>query len=273
MTSSFIDQINEQLINIARQAGFLIKQERERNELEMSFKPGHELVTSSDLKADQLITSEIHRLHPDHQILSEESSATVKEAFYQGDLWIIDPIDGTVNYAHGHSQVGVSIAYAQDGIVQCAVVYNPFTDELFNAIKGKGATLNQLPIKTSETKELRNALIATGFPYTRDDLPQLIQQLSTILSHCQDIRRLGSAALDICWVAAGRLDGYYETVKPWDCAAACLIAREAGAVTGHYKPVPEDIPVDLYPESILVASPLLYQSLHQLLSEVAQEKV
>ena len=260
---------NSLLLSLAKDAGQIIKEERENNSLSYNFKSHDELVTSSDIKADQFITSSIEQAFPEHKILSEESQSVLTPSLYEGGLWIIDPIDGTVNYAHHHTQVCVSIAFAYEGVVQCAAVMNPFTNELFHAVKGQGAYLNNQPIKVSSTNTLKSALIATGFPYQRDGLSKLLRQLQAILAHCSDIRRMGSAALDICWVACGRLDGYYETVKPWDCAAACLIAKEAGAMTGHFAPRVKDIPIDLYPDSLLIATPHIYNEMYDLLSQEA----
>ncbi|MDF1761989.1 MAG: inositol monophosphatase family protein, partial [Oleibacter sp.] len=182
-------------------------------------------------------------------------------------LWIIDPIDGTVNFAHQHSQVAVSIAYYFKGKAQVGVVHNPFTGETFYACKGMGAYINDTVIQCAKTNELRRALIATGFPYVKDHLPKLMRRLETVLTQCADIRRIGSAALDICWVACGRLDGYYESVQPWDFAAAQLIAREAGAQFGHIHPLPEFNNPELQGEDIIVCVPELFDQLQSLLEQ------
>lgn len=256
-----------QAVSVARQAGDLIRSSREEQSFTRDYKAGHELVTSADLKADQMITTLLKLSFPEHGLLSEESSPdhSDTDALYQ-PLWVIDPIDGTVNYAHGLQQVAISIAYAEQGEVKVGVVYNPFLDELFTAVAGEHAQLNGKDIQVSETAELKKALIATGFPYDKTRIPSLLPRLHQVLNHCQDIRRMGSAAIDLCYVAAGRLDAYYETVSPWDFAAARLIALQAGATAGHLDGCPDTTPPALYGEQMLVANPALYPQLKALLS-------
>ena len=173
-------------------------------------------------------------------------------------LFRSDPIDGTVNYAHGHIQSAVSIAYCEHGQITLGVVYNPFTDELFSAELGQGAKLNGATIRVADETNLRRAIIATGFPYIKEGIDDMVERVRSILHHCADIRRLGSAALDICWLAAGRLDGYYESLSLWDFAAARLIAAEAGAVCGHFGAVPEDVDPQFFNKNLLIANPALY---------------
>lgn len=260
--------------DLARRAGALIAAERERGGLTLSYKEGVELLTSADLKSDELIRSELRAAYPSHRILSEESSpALPQEERNQGPLWIVDPIDGTVNFAYGFASVAISIAFAVDGVVQAGVVHSPFLQESYRGLKGGGATLNGVPLRTGDCTQLERALIGTGFPYERQDRPRLVRRLSQVLMHCRDFRRIGSAALDICWVAAGRLDGFYETLKPWDFAAACLIAREAGALTGHLGKVPAHVPPDLYGEEVVAAGPGIYDELVALLRAVPPEEV
>ncbi|OOV85886.1 inositol monophosphatase family protein [Oceanospirillum linum] len=263
-----LKQYLSQAITIARQAGDLIRSAREEQSFSQGYKAGHELVTSADLKSDQLIRALLQLAFPEHAILSEESSPDHSDAstLYQ-PIWIIDPIDGTVNYAHGLPQVAISIAYAERGEVKVGVVYNPFLDELFTAVAGEPAQLNGKDIRASETAELKNALIATGFPYDKSLIPTLLPRLHQVLNNCQDIRRMGSAAIDICYVAAGRLDAYYESVSPWDFAAARLIALRAGALAGHLDGCPDHIPPALYGHQILIANPALYPLLQNLLKQ------
>lgn len=253
--------------SLAEQAGDLIVEKRISSSLSLSYKRDVELVTNADIAADDLITQAIKKQYPSHQILSEESSPDLNSIQHlDTPVWIIDPIDGTVNYAHHHSQVAISIAYAVKGKVQVAVVYCPFQAEMFTAIRHQGAWLNDQPIRSSSAEQLSKALVATGFPYDKHEkLPQLMSYLENILQHCADIRRIGSAALDICWVAMGRLDAYYETVSVWDCAAAQLIAREAGAKCGHFLPVPKNEPEELHPENLLITAPALFDKIKALL--------
>jgi myo-inositol-1(or 4)-monophosphatase len=251
--------------DLAIQAGEIIQRERESNLLKQDYKKGSELVTSADLKSDQLIRESIQKTFPSHRILSEESSPDLQN-WAQGPLWIIDPIDGTVNYAYGHTQTAVCIAFALNGQVKVAVVHVPFERETFSAIRGQGAWLNGAPIRPSQQTELKRSLIATGFPYEKaPSIDLLMKRLRSVLLNCRDIRRVGSAAIDTCWVAMGRLDGYYETVNPWDIAAAGLIAREAGARTGHLTPVPAEIPADLFSQDVIVTTPAIYEALQKIL--------
>lgn len=261
-----LDHYLKQAVSIARQAGELVRTSRENQSFSRDYKADQELVTSADLKADQMITTLLKLAFADHHLLSEESSPDYSDpdALYR-PMWIIDPIDGTVNYAHGLQQVAISIAYAEEGEVKVGVVYNPFLDELFTAVAGQPAQLNSKPIQVSDTGDLNRALVATGFPYDKSRIPALLPRLHRVLSHCQDIRRMGSAAIDICYVAAGRLDAYYETVSPWDFAAARLIALQAGAKAGHLDGCPAHIPPALFGEQMLVANPGLYTPLQQLL--------
>ena len=258
-----ITDFTEQL---AREAGKLIRHERDHNTLRTDYKQQTELVTHADVMADEFITAAIRKRFPDHRILSEETAPDLSQAEeLDTPLWIIDPIDGTVNYAYGHPQVAVSIAYAEKGCVQVGVVHAPFTGETFRATKGDGATLNGEPIQHSDAIVPRDSLFATGFPYTKDSLEPLIRRLDAMIHQCRDLRRIGSAALDICWVACGRLDIYYENVSPWDFAAARLIALEAGATAGHFGDVPDGYPADLYGRDILISAPAVWEPVRRIL--------
>lgn len=253
---------------LARRAGDGIVEARQSRSLALSYKEGAELLTSADLSADALIRSRIESAFPAHAILSEESSPELSDAdALRGPLWIIDPIDGTVNYAYNQHQVAISIAFADGGQVRAGVVHCPFQGETFSAVRGGGAQLNGLPISASDCGELARALIGTGFPYDRDGRVALLERLRKVLYACRDIRRIGSAAADICWVAMGRLDGYYETINPWDFAAAALIAREGGARVGHVGDVPADQLQELWGQELVVAAPGIYDALRALLRD------
>ncbi len=266
---SSLESILNFATQLAEKAGDLIVEMRSGKHLSVDFKQGIELVTNADIAADKLITSAIQDQFQDHRILAEESAPDLEKiSDLSTPLWIIDPIDGTVNYAHNHHQVAISIAYCVRGKVQVGVVYCPFQAEMFTAIRGQGAWLNDQPLQTSSVNDIQRAIVATGFPYDKSEtLPLLMKRLESILQHCADVRRLGSAALDICWVAMGRLDAYYETVSPWDFAAAQLIAREAGALCGHFIDVPADMPEELYGENLLISNPHLFKPLKSLLAD------
>ena len=254
---------------IARVAGAIIVDLRERNAVEVSYKDPINLVTTADLAAERSIIDAIRARFPGDRILSEEASPSFADArWYRDPLWIIDPVDGTTNYAHGHHHVGVSIAFALAGEAQVGVVFAPFLNELFSAARGAGATLNGKPIRCSATSDMGKALIATGTPYhKRAIIDQIMAQYRAVLMECRDFRRNGAASLDCCAVAAGRVDAYFETVAPWDIAAGGLIASEAGARRGHFAPPPASsvLPRELEGHEFLVATPSIFQSLSDLL--------
>lgn len=252
-------------VDIAREAGELIKEARHRQTFGQRYKAGDELVTDADLAVDARISERLQAHFPDEARLSEELAPDRSGLGNAGPLWVIDPIDGTVNFAYGLHHVAVSIAWLVDGVPRLAVVHAPFLDETFTALAGQGAWRNDLTIRASRTSRLEHSLVGTGFPYRRDSRPPLMRRLAAVLHHCRDIRRDGSAALDLCAVACGRLDAYYESVSPWDFAAGWLIAQEAGARTGHLYPCPEGIPEALHGENLLVASPGIHQALAELL--------
>lgn len=256
--------------SLAIEAGELIRHERNENTVQTDYKAQTELVTNADVMADEFITGAIRQRFPNHRILSEETMPDLSQAEnLETPLWVIDPIDGTVNYAYGHPQVAVSIAYAEKGRVSAGVVHAPFANETFRATLGEGATLNGKTIQHSGATIPREALFATGFPYTKDNLQPLIDRLNAMIHQCRDLRRIGSAALDICWVACGRLDIYYENVSPWDFAAARLIALEAGATVGHFGEVPKGYPADLWGRDILISAPAIWPTIRQILREAS----
>jgi myo-inositol-1(or 4)-monophosphatase len=185
------------------------------------------LVTEADHASEKAIIEVIHKNFPDHQILGEESGEIAKSSSFK---WIIDPIDGTVNFAHGIPLNCVSIAIEENGVIIMGAVYNPHINEFFFAEKGKGASLNGNPIHVSDQKDLIKACLVTGFPYTyinMDNGP--LEVFEKFIRKGVPVRRLGSAAIDLCWVAAGRFDGFYEhKLEAWDSAAGYLIVEEAG---------------------------------------------
>jgi len=185
------------------------------------------LVTEADHASEKAILDVIYKEFPDHHILSEEAGEIIQDSNYK---WIIDPIDGTVNFAHSIPLCCVSIAVEYKGEIILASVYNPVMNELFFAEKGKGATLNDKPIRVSKKQNVMNACLVTGFPYTYLDMPNgPLQIFEKLIRKGIPVRRLGSAATDLCWVAAGRFDGFYEhKLQAWDSAGGYLIVEEAG---------------------------------------------
>ena len=215
-------------VSAAREAGGYLKDHLHGRHL-VRFKGEIDIVTEADQQAESMIIAAIHQQYPDHDILAEESPATHTGSPYR---WIIDPLDGTTNYAHGYPVFCVSIALEWEGSCILGVVFNPMLEEMFVAGKGQGAFLNDKPIAVSQTTELFRSLLATGFPYDiRLTKENNMDHFESMAVKAQAIRRAGSAALDLAYVAAGRFDGFWELkLSPWDTAAGCLLVQEAGGV-------------------------------------------
>ena len=216
-------------ISAARAAGqILLRNIARRSELKVQQKGINDFVTEVDYLAEQEIISLIHKAYPNHAIVAEESGR------HEGDEceWIIDPLDGTTNYLHGIPQYAVSIAMRENNKLQIGVVYDPFKEELFCASRGEGATLNNRRIRVSTQRDLEGSLIGTGLPYRVDqELDAYLATLRALLTHTSGIRRAGSAALDLAYVAAGRFDGFWEFgLNIWDIAAGVLLIQEAGGL-------------------------------------------
>lgn len=212
---------------VAQEAGALLAQHF-LEKREVSFKGGIDLVTDADTLSEARVLELLRARHPTHAILSEE--AGLAEEGSHTYRWIVDPLDGTTNYAHKLPHFSVSIAVELHGQVVAGAVYDPMRRELFSAGRGLGATLNGARVRPSSVTELIRALLCTGFPYNvHQDSAAPLGLLTRMLHKAQGIRRLGSAALDLCYVASGRLDGYFEfSLKPWDMAAGALIVEESG---------------------------------------------
>jgi myo-inositol-1(or 4)-monophosphatase len=225
-------------ISAAQAAGSLMLSERHSTKRINTKSSDVDLVTHVDLACDELIRAHIQRAFPEHSLLTEETykQGDTETLDWHEPVWIVDPIDGTTNYAHGFPHSAVSIACCVEKEPVVGVIYDPFKQELFHAIHGNGAFLNDAPIRVSETAELNKALLATGFAFRRETLSEeysraLLEELLALLNACRDVRRAGSAALDLAYVAAGRLDGFYEYyLAPWDVAAGVLLVQEAGGV-------------------------------------------
>jgi myo-inositol-1(or 4)-monophosphatase len=213
-------------VQAAMKAGAVLKK-RMGSKRTIGFKGPINLVTEMDLLSEKIIVDEIERHFPDHAVLAEERPAVEKTSRF---LWIIDPLDGTTNYAHGYPVFSVSIALAREGQIVLGVVYDPTRDELFTAERGKGARLNGRKIRVSSEANLSRSLLATGFPYDlRETTVNNFDHFRHLALRAQAVRRGGSAALDLCYVAAGRFDGYWEMkLGPWDIAAGTLMVAEAG---------------------------------------------
>ena len=244
----------------ARAAGRLQK-ERLLCEHSISFKGEVDLVTEVDRRCEELIIGMLKGAFPDHGFLAEEGGGQGGDAPYR---WIVDPLDGTTNYAHGFPWFCVSIALEFEGEPVLGVIYGCMLDELFTALKGRGAFLNGTPLRVSARKPLRRCLIATGFPYDRTrDNENNFQHFVDFQLASRAVRRAGSAALDLAYLAAGRLDGYWECkLKPWDMAAGTLLVREAGGtVTNH-----EGSPHLIYDHRILASNGAIHDEMLRVLA-------
>lgn len=210
----------------AREAGGMLRSGMDEGR-EISFKGVVDLVTNFDRKAQDLIFDRLSAVFPDHGFLAEEGLSRREESEFR---WVFDPLDGTTNFAHRFPVFTVSIALERRGSVVLGVVYDPMREEMFQAVKGEGAWLNGRRIRVSAVADLDGSLLATGFPYDlRESLVNNIGHFKHFLTRAQAIRRCGSAALDLCYVACGRFDGFWELkLKPWDQAAGALIVEEAG---------------------------------------------
>ena len=217
-------------IMAARRAGsVLLRRMNKLDTLKVEKKGHNDFVSDVDRAAEAAIIDVIHKHYPDHAILAEESGASGES----DTVWIIDPLDGTTNYLHGFPQFCVSIAVQVKGRVEHAAVYDPLRQELFTASRGDGALLDDRRIRVSGRKDMEHALIGTGFPFrqTDEDMSPYLGMLGKVVRNTAGVRRAGAAALDLCYVAAGRLDGFWEKgLKSWDLAAGALIIREAGGI-------------------------------------------
>ncbi|HSW69857.1 MAG TPA: inositol monophosphatase family protein [Gammaproteobacteria bacterium] len=226
--------MKDPLINIAiqaaRSAGSIISRALDRlDKIQISEKQPNDYVTDVDRNAEREIIAIIRKAHPNHGILGEESGEISGNDY----TWIIDPLDGTRNFIHGFPHFAVSIAVAFKGKIEHGVIYDPVRQELFSASRGKGAQLNDRRIRVSQHKNLEECLLGTGFPYRHspDAIRAYLGSLEAILPTSGDVRRAGAATLDLAYVAAGRLDGFWEMgLKPWDLAAGTLLIKEAGGL-------------------------------------------
>ncbi len=223
-----IGELRGMAVSLAREAGAMILAVAEAGVQDIRFKGDgrRDLVTEADKRSEAYIVEAITRRYPDHRILAEEGTGTGGSGPYR---WIIDPLDGTTNFAHNYPLYCVSIAVERDGETLAGVVFAPYMRELFAATRGGGATLNDRPIAVSATTDLMGGLLCTGFPYRLDGPTNNLGNWSNFVLRTQATRRDGAAALDLCYVGAGRFDGFWEfSLSPWDMAAGALVVQEAG---------------------------------------------
>lgn len=249
-------------IRAARVAGDLIQRSADNvNQLTISKKSKSDFVTEVDRMAEQEIIKIIKSAYPEHSILAEESGKTEGNHY----TWVIDPLDGTTNFIHGYPQYAVSIALKNKNKTEVGVIYDPLRDELFTAEKGGGATLNNRRIRVSKQTVLNEALLGTGFPFKYPQhLEAYLKMFGDLTLETAGIRRAGSAALDLAYVATGRLDGFWEIgLKEWDFAAGILLIQEAGGVTTDFSFN------DKYSQSgnIITGNPKMHQSIYKMIQK------
>jgi myo-inositol-1(or 4)-monophosphatase len=251
-------------IKAARTAGAIINRASlDVDLLKVTAKSANDFVTEVDHAAEAAIIETILTAYPGHAILAEESGRT-HGAKHSDFLWIIDPLDGTTNFIHGFPVYCISIALAFRGKVEQAVVYDPTRNDLFMASKGRGAFMNDKRLRVSKRTRLGDALIGTGFPFRKgDNFQRYLKMFEAVAPHCAGMRRPGSAALDLCYVAAGWYDGFFETgLNPWDVAAGSLMITEAGGLIGNFTGEADF----LHQREVVAGSPKVYGQLVQLLA-------
>ena len=249
-------------IDAARAAGNIIIRNVDRiDRLTIEVKAQNDFVSQVDHKAEEIIIETISKAFPEHSILAEESGQNDKQASdYQ---WIIDPLDGTTNFLHGFPQFAVSIALRHKNRLEVAVVFDPIKNELFTAARGQGAKLNDRKIRVTPQKGLKGALLGTGFPFKHPQhLDTYLATFKAVHPDAAGIRRAGSAALDLAYVAAGRLDGFWEIgLNAWDMAAGVLLVREAGGIVTDFSGEGNYLDTG----NIIAAAPKLYQPMYELI--------
>ncbi len=249
-------------IETVRDAGQILLEKFGRK-IKISKKGDVDLVTEADLASEALIIERIKSYYPKHSILAEEAGNAVVIGGGDSWKWIIDPLDGTTNYAHGYPCFCVTIALEHEGEIVLGVTFDPTRDELFTAEKGRGATLNGKPIRVSETDLLGDSLIVTGFPYDFKNRPEFARHLHSFLIESRGVRRDGSAAIDMAYVACGRYDGFWEEgLNPWDMAAGKLLIEEAGGIVSNY----DGSPFSIYSPPICASNGLIHNAMIAVLS-------
>jgi myo-inositol-1(or 4)-monophosphatase len=247
-------------IQTARDAGQLLLEKFGRK-INISKKGDINLVTEVDIASEKLIIERIKSYYPKHSILAEESGNAVVlgESTWK---WIIDPLDGTTNFAHGYPCFCVTLALEHEGRIVIGVTFDPTRNELFAAERGQGATLNNKPVRVSETEKLSEALLVTGFPYNFKQKEDFARHLTNFLLYARGVRRDGSAAIDLAYVACGRFDGFWEEgLNPWDIAAGVLLIEEAGGQISYY----DGSPYNIYRPPVCASNGLIHREMLDIL--------
>jgi len=253
------------IVQVARDAGNVLV-DRLGRALQVSNKGAIDLVTEADLASEKLIIERIRSHYPRHAILAEESGASEDSGNPSAAewKWIIDPLDGTTNYAHGYPCFCVSIGVERAGKLELGVVYDPMRNEMFAAERGQGATLNERPVRVSKVDDLGRAMLCTGFPYNVRERPDFARDFTNFTMHAQAVRRDGSAALDLAYIACGRFDGFWEDgLNPWDLAAGVLLIEEAGGRVTDFN----GTTLDIYSAKVIASNGLIHDSMRQVLRE------
>ena len=255
-------------VKAARRAASIINRASfEVDQLRIDRKGHNDFVTEVDKAAENAIIEVLKRAYPDHAILGEESSASANLHDENENVWIIDPLDGTTNFIHGFPQYAISIALQHRDQITQAVIYDPTRNELFTASKGAGAFLNDKRIRVAKRDKLADALIGTGFPYSDlSALDEYVKMFHLMTQKSAGLRRPGSAALDLAYVAAGRLDGFFEkNLKPWDVAAGALLVSEAGGIIANFSGDADY----LYKGDVIAGSPKIFAQMLNVLAPFA----
>ena len=248
-------------IQTAREAGRVLADRFGRN-VKISNKSEIDLVTESDLASEKVIIDRIKTHYPRHSILAEESGISNPDDHESGWLWIIDPLDGTTNYAHGYPCFCVSIGMEHNGVLEIGVVYDPMRNEMFAAERGQGTTLNDRRVRVSNVEELSRAMLCTGFPYNVRERPDFTREFAIFTMNAQAVRRDGSAAIDLAYVACGRFDGFWEDgLNPWDMAAGVLLIQEAGGHVSNY----QNQPLSIYTKKVVATNGLVHDAMLEFL--------
>jgi myo-inositol-1(or 4)-monophosphatase len=246
---------------LAREAGAILREGYGRVQ-HIQFKGAVDLVTEYDHRSEALILSRLRATYPAHRLYAEESGRDAEAGEYE---WLIDPLDGTVNFAHAYPMFCASVALAVDGEVVAGAVFDPVRDELFSAERGAGAHLNGRPLKVTAADALIRSLVITGFPYDlHEKLEERLRPFNRLMGKARAVRRDGSAALDLAYVAAGRADGFWEVIlKPWDMHAGNLLVEEAGGRATRL----DGTPLGLGPDGVVATNGLIHRELVEALRE------
>ena len=256
-------------VKAARRAAAIINRASfDLDRVKYTEKMPNDFVTEVDQAAEQAIIEILTNAYPTHAILAEESGASANHHDDNENVWIIDPLDGTTNFIHGFPQYCVSIALQQKGLITQAVIYDPTRNDLFTASKGGGAYLNDKRLRVSKRDRLQDALIGTGFPFRNmQGLEEYIDMFRIMTTKCAGLRRPGAAALDLAYVAAGRLDGFFEkNLRPWDMAAGSLLITEAGGIVGTFAGESDY----LYKDEVIAGTPKIFAQMVAALAPFAK---